>query len=147
MNMTSQERWNYMLGIGWNIPMKILLLEQQVMIAEFMKLLLEREGHDTSIYNNCDELISNISSINLTTYDVFVLDVSVPKCAGFTIGQEIRQRIPEAKIMFYSALEDEESVNRRFHLDSQTKYLRKPFGREELLKKIQEFNSVSSEKE
>lgn len=78
-----------------------------------------------------------LSAMSLDMVDLFLLDICVPGINGLEIGSIIREKDPESKIVFYSALQDENYILDRFVLDEKTKFLQKPFKKEELFNLLQ----------
>lgn len=121
---------------------RIVLLEDQPIIAEFIRSLLNHEGHWVEIYNNGDELAKVLPSINVSGIDLFMLDICVPGIDGIEVGSSIRNTDPNAKIVFYSALRNEKNVLEHFPLNDKTRFLQKPFRKEELFEMIQSVMAI-----
>ncbi len=115
---------------------KILLLEDQEMISEFMKSFLEKENHEVTVFNDGRETEEYLTPDTIKQYELFLLDVYVPGRSGLDIARQIRQHHSGSKILFYSALTSREIVEKSFPLDQNTDFMAKPFKKEELLNKI-----------
>lgn len=115
---------------------KILLLEDQEMISEFMKSFLEKENHQVTVFNDGTETEAYLTPETIKQYELFLLDVFVPGRSGLDIARQIRRYNHASKILFYSALTSREFVEKSFPLDQNTDFMAKPFKKEELLNKI-----------
>jgi CheY-like chemotaxis protein len=60
----------------------------------------------------------------------------VPGINGIEVGTLIRKIHADTKIVFYSALRNESDVLEHFPLDEKTRFLQKPFKKEELFELI-----------
>ncbi len=122
----------------------MLILEDQKMVSEFIQNLLVQHGFDVSIYDNGQELANLLPSMHLSEIDIFLLDVFVPGIDGIEVAKLIRGIDPGARIVFYSALQNEKNILNHFPLSGKTRFLQKPFKKEELFAVIQ---SILVEKE
>lgn len=112
-------------------PLNILILEDQLLIAEFIQSFLEPDGHRITVYRNGRTFVQNHPDLH--QFNLFLLDIFVPGMSGLEVAQFIRGQIPQAPLIFYSALADEDSIRNQFEMNEQTFFLRKPFQKEELL--------------
>lgn len=122
-------------------PLRVLLLEDQEVIREFTETLLHEAGWKSAAFQHGGDLLDSLDHLPLDHYDIFLLDIYVPGVSGLEIGKRIRERAPEAKILFYSALADPEDLQRHFTLDDRTQFLPKPFSKSELIAKIEEMTA------
>ncbi|MGL1956359.1 MAG: ATP-binding protein [Colwellia sp.] len=102
----------------------ILVLDDEVSIAEFVALFLENNGANVVIANNRSELIEQINSGVI--FDIFITDMILPDLSGKEAVHIVKEKYPEIKIYSisgYIAIED-----------SSWDYpvLRKPFNSKEL---------------
>jgi two-component system, chemotaxis family, chemotaxis protein CheY len=116
---------------------KLLILEDQKMVSEFIQNLLVQHGFDVSIYDNGQTLANILSTIQLSEIDIFLLDIFVPGLDGIEVAKMIRGIHPDARIVFYSALQNEKNILNHFPLGGKTRFLQKPFQKEELFDVIQ----------
>ena len=107
------------------------------MIGGFIRTLLERDGHHVQVFANGLEIDDILKTDALTGTDVFLLDICVPGRSGLEVGRLIREKNPDSKIVFYSALSDIETVQESFRLNNRTQFLRKPFKKEELIEMLE----------
>lgn len=120
--------------------LSILLLEDQELIAEFIQSLLESVGHQVRVYRDGLKLSDDLSQMDFSSIDVFLLDVFVPHLSGVEIAHRIRSRSQTAPLVFCSALADMENISEQFPGDAQIYFLRKPFQKEELLSLVEKLS-------
>ncbi len=90
--------------------------------------------YKVSHFENGEKAIQNFSN----TFDLCILDISLPKKDGFEIAQYIRSISHEVPIIFLSARSLKEDRIKGFHLGADD-FLIKPFSLEELKLKIDVF--------
>lgn len=71
-----------------------------------------------------------------TRYDLYILDINVPKINGLQLLEDLRHAGDETSVIFISALSDITTITKGFTLGAED-YLKKPFFPEELLIRIQ----------
>lgn len=109
--------------------MKILIIEDELKLAEVLKARFQQEGFDVDIA--CDG-ITGEEYIHLGIYDLLILDVMLPGIDGIQLARRIRAEhigLPVLMLTAKSSLED------RIHgLDAGADYyLTKPFDIRELI--------------
>jgi len=108
--------------------MKILLLEDEVMLNESICEYLETQGHNIESYVDglkaYEAIISN-------SYDLLVLDISVPTLDGLSILEKVHAQKVHTPAIYISALVDIEDISRAYDLGCYD-YLKKPFHLKEL---------------
>jgi len=108
--------------------MKILLLEDEVMLNESICEYLESEGHQIeSFFNGLDAL----SAIKENSYDLLILDITVPGLDGLSFLEKIHDLKIHVTVVYISALVDIEDISRAYDLGCYD-YLKKPFHLKEL---------------
>lgn len=111
---------------------KILLLEDDYKVASEIKLYLNNQGYDCDIVY--DGLIF-FKQVNLSYYDIYVLDINVPSLNGNEVCKKVRETdhaTPILMLTAYSAIEDKVQALENGADD----YLVKPFHLDELLARI-----------
>ena len=95
---------------GYDMPLKILIAEDEKDIAEQYKEVLEIRGHTVTITHNGVEAINTYlrqhrdRNTNLELpFDVVLIDYSMPFKDGVTLSEEILQIMPEQPIIFVTA--------------------------------------------
>jgi len=102
----------------------ILVLDDEVSIAEFVALFLESKGANVTVANNKKQLLDKLDSeIN---YDIFITDMILPDLSGKEAVQLVKEKYPNIAIYSisgYIAIEDR---------TWEYPVLRKPFNSKEL---------------
>jgi CheY-like chemotaxis protein len=113
------------------LPLRVLLVEDDPIVAAVVRGLLERAGHDVRYVANG---LAALAELAQTSCDVILLDLDLPGIDGFQIARLIRQReepgqrIPIVAITARSG-GDEEARAREAGMDG---FLRKPLTGEQL---------------
>lgn len=109
--------------------MKILIVEDEVILAQSLKALLEKKGFEVQV---CYDGESGTDYALLGIYDLLILDVMMPKIDGYQVARQVRAQRCSTPILMLtakSALED-----RIAGLNAGADYyLTKPFDSRELL--------------
>ncbi len=111
--------------------MKILLLEDELMLNSSISEYLKSIGHMVESYTNGEETLNSIDG----SFDLLVLDINVPQKNGFEILEELNKKKVYIPTIFISALNDIEDITKAYDLGAR-EYLKKPFHLEELGIKI-----------
>ncbi|MBW6488219.1 response regulator transcription factor [Sulfurimonas sp.] len=120
--------------------MKILLLEDEVMLNESICEYLESEGHQIeSFFNGLDAL----SAIKENSYDLLILDITVPGLDGLSFLEKIHDLKIHVPVVYISALVDIEDISRAYDLGCYD-YLKKPFHLKELSLRVDRIKLSSS---
>jgi len=119
---------------------KILLLEDDEILSQTLKELLEMEGYLVCIAKN-GNIALDMSFEN--HFDMYLLDVNVPFLNGFDFLKELRESGDETTAFFITALKDLDSLSRGFQVGADD-YIKKPFEFDELLVRINARLNVNS---
>ncbi|HRF41035.1 MAG TPA: response regulator transcription factor, partial [Saprospiraceae bacterium] len=111
---------------------KILLAEDELLLARITKDSLESRGYDVVHAANGRQALELFAT---QVPDILVLDVMMPQMDGFSLAAEIRRHNPAVPIIFLTARSQVEDVVKGFELGGND-YLRKPFSMEELIVRI-----------
>ncbi|MBN8823189.1 MULTISPECIES: response regulator transcription factor [unclassified Spirosoma] len=112
--------------------MKILLVEDEVSLASFIRKGIESEGYEIDLAY--DGLVGQRMANN-NSYDVIVLDVNLPYINGFELCRQIKQESPKQSILLLTALDSLPDKESGFGAGADD-YLVKPFEFRELLLRI-----------
>ncbi len=112
--------------------MRILVIEDEVKIAQFIKRGLKEEGYAVDVANDGEEGHFLLSS---NDYDAIILDLMLPKIDGLTLCRTLRKEGNQTPIIMLTA---KDTVKDKIKgLDSGADdYLPKPFAFEELLARV-----------
>ena len=112
--------------------MKILLVDDEVELAEPLSRLLSREGYDVDVATNGD---LGCSLASQGGYDLLILDWMLPGLSGLEICRQVRSRPDSTPVLFLTA---KDTLNDRVDgLDAGADdYLVKPFELRELLARV-----------
>jgi len=114
--------------------MRILIVEDETSIANFIKEGLEEEGFAVDTADNGKKGLQ-LALNNLEEYDVILLDWMLPGLNGIEICRAIRKENQNVPIIFLTAKDTVDDAV--FGLESGANdYIRKPFSFEELLARI-----------
>lgn len=109
--------------------MKLLVIEDEVLLANSLKTLLEKENFDVEcVYNGEDGLAYADTNI----YDLIILDVMLPKLNGYEVAKQVRMNHCGTPILMLTAKSelDDEIIGLDAGADY---YLTKPFDSRKLL--------------
>ncbi len=112
--------------------MKILLLEDELMLNESIQEYLEESGHSVESYLDG---LQAYESIKKDSYDLLVLDINVPGIDGLSFLEKLHLLKIHTPAIYISALVDIEDISRAYNLGCYD-YLKKPFHLKELSLRI-----------
>lgn len=111
-----------------NTPARILIVDDEPSITEFVSYAMQKEGYLTEIASDGEEALRKIEQQH---FDLFILDIMLPGIDGHELCRRIRTKM-STPILFLSARDTE--LNKVVGLElGADDYLAKPFGVRELL--------------
>lgn len=110
---------------------KLLLAEDEEMLAQAISYVLDREGIAVTHAKNGEEAIRLLER---EVFDIAILDITMPKVDGLAVTRHIRQQ-QEIPILMLTALSGEADLLAGFEVGADD-YLTKPFNYKELLARI-----------
>lgn len=110
---------------------KVLIIEDDISIAELEKDYLEINGFDAEI---CDNGLSGIEKINSNKFDLILLDIMLPGIDGLDILRKIRGHI-DVPVLLVTAKKDDADKIRGLGLGADD-YITKPFSPSELIARV-----------
>ncbi len=114
--------------------MRILIVEDETSIANFVRDGLEEEGFSVDVADNGKKGLQ-LALDNIAEYDVILLDWMLPGMNGIEICRNIRKESKSVPVIFLTAKDTVDDAV--FGLESGANdYIRKPFSFEELLARI-----------
>jgi DNA-binding response OmpR family regulator len=111
---------------------KILLLEDDRLLAETIQEMLEDNGYQVDLAVTGAEA-ADLSYEN--AYALYIFDINVPEIDGFDLLESLRNASDKTPTIFMSAMVDINSISKGFELGAED-YLKKPFFPEELLIRV-----------
>ena len=109
--------------------MRILIIEDEKLLADSIKAMLENKGFEVECAYDGEE---GAEYAELGIYDLLILDVMMPKMDGYQVAREVRSKRNCTPILMLTAKSDVE--DRILGLNSGADYyLTKPFDTRELL--------------
>ena len=113
--------------------MRILLLEDEFMLARSIRTYLLSRGHLVDHYDNGADVLNVIET---KAHDCYILDINTPLVGGLECLKVIAQRYPDVPKIIISAYHDIDYISEAFDLGC-SDYLKKPFNLKELDIRIQ----------
>lgn len=111
-----------------NTPARILIVDDEPSITEFVSYAMQKEGYLTEIASDGEEALRKIEQQH---FDLFILDIMLPGIDGYELCRRIHTKM-STPILFLSARDTE--LNKVVGLElGADDYLAKPFGVRELL--------------
>jgi len=116
---------------------KIMIVDDELDIANLYKLSLERDGFFVEIF---DDPLLALSRYKAGAYDLLLLDINMPKMNGFKLYQEILSRHSDhhVKVCFVTAFEEyDNQFKELFHgMEDSDCFIRKPVALKALTEKV-----------
>ncbi len=119
--------------------MKILLLEDDIGLADIMSEYLEDNDFELDLVYDGEEALDRAYE---TQYDLYIFDVNVPAIKGFDLLKTLRDNGDATPTIFVTSLNDIEDVSQGFESGADD-YLKKPFELAELLLRIKNIQKRS----
>ena len=118
--------------------MKILLLEDDVILQEIIEEYLLEIGYEVECFFDGEKALDAIGS---NSYDMLLLDVNVPNIDGFEILSYLRDIGNTTAAIYITSLSGIDDLKKGFDLGADD-YLKKPFDLEELQVRIERIVKV-----
>ncbi|HMW12938.1 MAG TPA: response regulator transcription factor [Chitinophagales bacterium] len=112
---------------------KILLVEDDPNLGFVVKDNLSDKGYEVT---HCINGLEAERVIYKEKFDIYLLDVMIPKKDGFTLAQELREKKDDTPIIFLTAREMQEDKLKGFSVGGDD-YITKPFNFDELTMRIE----------
>ena len=109
--------------------MKVLIIEDEVLLADSLKALLESKGFEVEAVYDGE---TGTQYAELGIYDLLILDVMMPKMNGYEVARTVRARRCSTPILMLTAKSDLEDRIEGLNAGADY-YLTKPFDSRELL--------------
>jgi len=89
---------------------RILIVDDDMDIANLYKLSLEREGFVVNAFDDPSVVLSNYEA---GAYELLILDIKMPQMSGFELYQKIKHIDNKVKVCFITAFEEYHSEFRK----------------------------------
>ena len=109
--------------------MKILIVEDEKLLADSLKIMLEKRGFTVEVAYDGEE---GAEYALLGVYDLLILDVMMPKMDGYQVAREVRSKRCSTPILMLTARSTLEDRIQGLNAGADY-YLTKPFDSRELL--------------
>ena len=116
---------------------RILLVEDDTMIASGILYALETEGYET---NHATDIKDARSLIEHYNFDLAIIDMQLPDGTGFDVSEIFKNTA--TSVIFLTVVDDENTIVRAFDEGAQD-YIVKPFRIRELLARVRRILSVN----
>ena len=113
---------------------RILVVEDEVHLAQGLRYNLEAEGYKVSLVDNGSTALKLIES-DPQAFDLLILDLMLPGMSGYAICERLRELNMALPVMILSARSLAEDRARGFDVGA-NQYLTKPFDLDELLARV-----------
>ena len=108
--------------------MKVLLLEDELMLQSAISEYLVEMGYSIDAYEDGEDAYSAIKKDN---YDLFIFDINTPSIDGLTLLETLQREKIFVPTIFISAITQIEQISKAYELGCYD-YLKKPFHLKEL---------------
>lgn len=110
------------------MPTRILIVDDELSMREFLSILLEREGFITDQAENAESALLKLES---TGYDLVISDVNMPGLDGLSLLKRIKILEPETAVLLITAFSTTEQAVEAMKQGAYD-YIAKPFKVEEI---------------
>lgn len=113
-------------------PYKILLVEDDPLIAKSLKLSLPYKGFEVSVGESCR---AGLEKFSAKAFDLVLLDINLPDGNGLELCRELRKKDESIPILLLTAKTDEQTAVDGLEGGADD-YVRKPYGVAELVARM-----------
>ncbi|GAX88331.1 conserved hypothetical protein [Lebetimonas natsushimae] len=121
--------------------MNLLIVEDDLPLANALKKVLEKNNFSVNITGDGEEAFNEILE---NDYDVYLLDINLPKLDGHKLLKLIKHKNPDAIVIMITASAEIEDIEKAYNHGC-NEYIKKPFHAKELLIRIK--NLLNKQKE
>ena len=112
---------------------KILHVDDEGDTLKVVKIILEKEGYEVDSVRQGAEALEKIKE---NGYDLLILDIMMPDMSGWELFSHISKIKHDYRVIFLSVLEVTDEKLRELKEAGIKDYIKKPFDRDELVKKV-----------
>lgn len=110
---------------------KILIIDDDIDIADLESYLLKKEGFDTQICNTGEDALEEI---NKERFDLILMDIMMPGISGIELCAKVREKV-DCSIIFVTAKANLVDKMIGFEIGADD-YITKPFENQELVSRV-----------
>lgn len=114
------------------VKIKILIVDDELSMREFLSILLEREGYDVSVADSGEAALCLMKS---ALFDLVLSDVSMPGLSGIDLLMKIKEISPDTVVLMLTAFSTAEQAVEAIKLGAYD-YICKPFKNDEIKRLI-----------
>jgi CheY-like chemotaxis protein len=85
--------------------LRVLVVDDEQSVRGFVERALRGAGYEVVIATDGPEALRLVEA-QLRPFDVFVVDVVMPKMRGDELGRRLRQRDPDVKVLYFTGFID-----------------------------------------
>ena len=111
--------------------MKIAVVEDNMLLAKQIGMVLKKEGYEVEIFNNGNSFLANFNS----SIDILLLDINLPDMEGLELLKLLREFNSDVKTIFMTSYTEIEYLKKAYKLECE-EYIKKPFEIDELLLRV-----------
>ncbi len=108
-------------------PMRILIVDDDRAICDYMQTLLERDGYQVKTMSDPTGVIGELKK---TDYHLVILDLMMPKRDGIEVLREIRKQDKDIAVVIFTGYPNLDTAVASMKLDA-VDYIKKPFNVDE----------------
>jgi two-component system response regulator PilR (NtrC family) len=123
---------------------KILIVDDERSMREFLKIMLEKDGYAITTASNAEEAIK---LINGQYFDMVITDMKMPQGGGLSVLEEVKRVCRDTIVIIITAYATQETRLKAFAIGAYD-YISKPFRNEEvkiIIKKALEKRDIEKE--
>ncbi|MDO5732878.1 MAG: response regulator transcription factor [Eubacteriales bacterium] len=105
--------------------MKIVLVDNDRLVLEALKMILESAGHEIVAAKDDSQL--SLDSYLVEAAEIFLFDIQMPGRSGLELAAEILAQQPDAKILLLTTFEDEHYIQEAIRLGCKGYLLKQNF--------------------
>jgi DNA-binding response OmpR family regulator len=111
--------------------MKIAVVEDNMLLAKQIGMVLKKEGYEVEIFNNGNSFLANFNN----SIDILLLDINLPDMEGLELLKLLREFNSDVKTIFMTSYTEIDYLKKAYELECED-YIKKPFEIDELLLRI-----------
>jgi DNA-binding NtrC family response regulator len=114
--------------------MKILVIDDEPVVLNSCRKVLEEDGFDVYLVPSADEALK---AMKKEGFDLLLVDVKMPKHDGMYLMEKIKEQWPNIPIIVMSGYYTTETIKEAFKMGA-ANFIAKPFEPDELVKTVRQ---------